>query len=62
MFGGIRNAPSFPLLPIPLWLEVVACDGVWFMGQIDLFDYLTVCKQMTDVQSNYLCKRMSNID
>ena len=34
------STPSLPLLPGPLWSEVVAPDRVLSMGQIELFDYL----------------------
>ena len=45
---------SLPLLPGPLWPGVVAPDRVLSMGQIELFkielfDHLTVCKQINDV-------------
>ena len=68
------STPSFPLLPGTRWLRVVAPDGVLFMGQkelldylnsvqtndfclielfeIELFDLITVCKQMTDAYLN----------
>ena len=36
------NTPSLPLLPGPLWPGVVAPDMVLSMGQIELFDHLTV--------------------
>ena len=45
---GMQSAP-LPLLPGPLWPGVVAIGKVLSMGQIKLFDHLTVCKQMTDV-------------
>ena len=35
---GMQSTPSLPLLPVPLWLQVVAPDRVLFMGQIELFD------------------------
>ena len=66
---GIRNTPSLPLLPGPLWPGVVAPDRVlsvlnrtvWHLKwmqtndlysikwlEIELFDHLTVDKQITD--------------
>ena len=44
-----------PLLPGPLWHRVVATDRVLFMGQIELFDIYTECKQMTYDKLN--CKK-----
>ena len=41
-------------LPGPLSLEVVAPDRVLSMGQMELFDISTVCKQMTNLKSIYL--------
>ena len=46
---GMLNTPSLLSPPGPIWLEVVAPDRVLSICQIELFDYLTVCKQMTDV-------------
>ena len=46
---GMLSTSSLPLLPGPLWAGVVALDRVLSMGQIELFDHLTVCKQMTDI-------------
>ena len=46
------STPSLPLLLGPLWSRVVAPDKVPSMGQIELFDHLTVYKQMTDVKWN----------
>ena len=47
---GIRSTLSLALLPDPLWPGMLVPD----MGQIELFkvemfDHLTVCKQMTDI-------------
>ena len=39
--------PSSPSLPGPLRPGVVVPDRVLSMGQIEQFDILTVCKQMT---------------
>ena len=44
---GMRSIPSLLLLPGPLWPEVVAPDRVLSMGQIKLFGFLLVCKQIT---------------
>ena len=33
---GIHNNPLLPLLPGPLWLEVVGPDKVLSVGQIEL--------------------------
>ena len=62
--------PLLPLLPGPLWLEVVVPAKVLFMGQIELFNlsytwnHLTVYKQMTDVKllvfNRNPCKQMSS--
>ena len=41
------------MLPGPLWLRVVTSDRVLSMGQIELFDFKTVCKQMSYIESNY---------
>ena len=64
---GMWSSPSLPLLPAPLWPEVVAPGRVLSMRQTELFviwsvylckielfeieqfDYLTVCKQMSNV-------------
>ena len=35
---GVWNIPSLPLLPGPLWPEVVAPDRVLSIGQIEFFD------------------------
>ena len=43
----IRSTPSLPLLPGPLWPGVVVTDRDLYMGQIELFDIWTVCKQIT---------------
>ena len=45
----MRSTPLLPSLPGPLWPGVVTPDRILSMGQIELFDHLTVCKQMTDV-------------
>ena len=48
----MRSTFSLPLLPSPLWPGVVVPDKVLSMGQIELFDILTVCKQMTYAKLN----------
>ena len=45
---GMRSSPSLPLLQDPHRSRVVAPERVLSMGQTELFDPLTVCKQMTD--------------
>ena len=45
---------SLLLLPGPLWPIVVVPVGVPSMDQIELFNYLTECKQMTDIWLNGL--------
>ena len=48
----MRSIPSWPSLPDPPWPGVVASERVLFMGQIELFDNQTECKQMTDAELN----------
>ena len=50
-----RKQRNPPLLSIqgPFWPEVVAPDKVLSMGQIELFDIQTKCKQMTYGKLNY---------
>ena len=43
---------SLPLLPGLLWPRVIVPVRVPSMGQIELFNHLTVSKQMTDVKLN----------
>ena len=38
----MRNTPSLPSLPDPLWLGVVALDRVLSMGQIELSCVITL--------------------
>ena len=52
----IWSTPSLPLLPGPLWPEVVISVRIPCMGQIELlmldnknWNHLTVCKQMSSV-------------
>ena len=47
------STSSLPLLPGPL--GVVIHDTVLSMDQIELFDNLTLCKQMTNVKLNCYC-------
>ena len=42
---GLWSIPSLSLLPGPLWPEVVRPDIQ--ISQIEMFDILTECKQMT---------------
>ena len=44
---GMWNTSSFPLIPGPLWLTVVAQDKDLSIGQIELFDISTAHKYMT---------------
>ena len=63
---------ALQLLPGPLWSRVEIPVRVPSMGQIELFDHLTVRKQMTDVKLlvlhnntwNHLsmCKRISSFE
>ena len=46
----MQSTPS--LLPDPLYLGVVAPDRVLCIGQIELFDIETECKQMTYAKLN----------
>ena len=45
----LQSTPLLSSLPGPLWPRVIAPDRILSMGQIELFDHLTVYKQMTDV-------------
>ena len=49
---GMWSTPSLPLLPGPLWPGVVTPDGVQSMGQIELLDIQTECKQMIYAELN----------
>ena len=56
--GGALGNVEYPFITItlaPLWLGVVAPNWVPSMDQIDLFDYLPVYKQMSDVKLNCKC-------
>ena len=46
------STPSLPLLPGPLWPCVVAPDRALSLGQIEMFDIKTCCKQMTSARLN----------
>ena len=52
---GLGNSEYLfiPLLPGPLWPEMVVPDRVLSRGQIELFDIKIVCKQITNVNLNY---------
>ena len=44
----MRSMPLLPSLSCPLWPGVIAPDRVLLsMGQIEVFDFKTECKQMT---------------
>ena len=47
--GALWSTSLLPLLLGPLWPREETPDRVLSMGQIELFDHLIVCKQMTDV-------------
>ena len=46
------STPSLPLIPGLLWPGVVAPDRILSMGQIELFDIPTECRQMTYAKLN----------
>ena len=46
------------IAPSPLWPGVVAPDRIQSMGQIELFDIQTVCKQMTYAKLNVLKREL----
>ena len=46
---------SLPLIPGPLWSGVVESVRVPSIGQIELFEHLTECKQITDFKLNCYC-------
>ena len=67
---GMQSTPSLPSFPSPIWLGVVAPDRVLSMGQIQLFEIQTMCKQMTNAKLNQLkhkfdyfsvCKQMTDV-
>ena len=43
---GMRSTSSLPFFPGPHWPRVLAPDRPLSMGQIELFDIYTECKQM----------------
>ena len=47
---GKRSTHSLPSFLGSLWPRVVALDRVLSMGQIELYDIKTECKQMTYVK------------
>ena len=49
---GMCNMTSLPLLPGPLCPGVGVNDRILSIDQIELFNFLLVCKQMTDVRLN----------
>ena len=51
---GMLCTPSLPSLPGPLWPQIVAPDKLLSMGQIELFDIQTECKQMIYAKLNCL--------
>ena len=48
---------SLSLLPGLLWPGVVVPVRVSFIGHIELFNHLTVCKEMSDDKLIYLYKQ-----
>ena len=46
------STPSLQLLSGPLWLGMVAPDRVQSMGQLELFDIQTECKQFIYAKLN----------
>ena len=55
------NTPSLPLLPGPLKAKVVVPVRAPYMYQIELFDHLALCKQMTNVKLNLWCYEVHKI-
>ena len=51
---GIASTLSLPTLPSSLLPGVMALDRVLSMGQIELFDILSECKQITYAELNCL--------
>ena len=49
---GMQSTLSLSLLSGPLWPEVIAPEKVLSMGQIELFDSQTECKQMSYAKLN----------
>ena len=64
---GMRSTPSLPSLPGSLWLGVVAPDKILCMGQIALFNILTVYLCNTELLEIKLfdhltvCKQMTDV-
>ena len=53
-FWGMLSTSSLASLPGPLWPGVVAPDRILSVGQIELFDIQTECKQMTYAKLNHI--------
>ena len=53
--GVLGNVEYPSLLPGLLWLGVVVPVRIPSIGQIELFNHITVCKQMTDVKLSCSC-------
>ena len=51
---GMQNTPSLLSLPAPLWPEVVRPNRILSVGQIELFDIQTECKQMSYAKLTWL--------
>ena len=52
---GVSLTPSLPLLPGPLRPEVVVPVSVLSMHQLELFNNLTMSKQIIDVKLKFYC-------
>ena len=52
--GALENVEYPFIAPGPVWPGMIARDRVLSMGQIELFDILTECKQMTHTKLNCL--------
>ena len=50
---GMWSTSSLTLLPVLLWPGLVASDRVLYMGQIELLDIRTLCKQMTNAKLDF---------
>ena len=53
---GIQGDVEYPFIVITPRSTLTWNGGTW-LGQIELFNYLIACRQMTDVKLNCLCYR-----
>ena len=51
-FGGMQSTTSLSLLSGLLWPGMIATDRVLPMGQLEIFDIYTECKNMTSAKLN----------